>query len=156
MKLRPLLDSDLRRVAQIESAAAVVPWPLSQFRDCLNGDRHEGFILEENSKIIGFSIFSLVMDEASLLNIAIGPQWQGRGYGRLLLETGLQAVRERGASVCFLEVRVSNARAQRLYASLGFKVVGGRKDYYPAKQGREDALVMSRQFADMLSSNDIH
>lgn len=156
MKLRELVTSDLKRVADIEAAAAVVPWPISQFRSCLSETQHHSFILEDKNKIIGFAIFSLVLDEASLLNIAVSPEWQGRGYGRLLLKNGLQCLESLGAEVCFLEVRVSNSTAQSLYASMGFQVVGGRKAYYPAKHGREDALVMSKPILSHKRSNDLH
>jgi ribosomal-protein-alanine N-acetyltransferase len=44
--------------------------------------------------------------------------------------------------VVFLEVRPSNGRAIDLYTSLGFETIGLRRNYYPADQGREDAVVM--------------
>jgi ribosomal-protein-alanine N-acetyltransferase len=50
------------------------------------------------------------------------------------------------ASVCFLEVRSSNAGAIALYQSMGFMQVGERKNYYPDhRRGGEDALILSRQ-----------
>jgi ribosomal-protein-alanine N-acetyltransferase len=46
----------------------------------------------------------------------------------------------------FLEVRPSNAAAQCLYRSAGFNEVGMRRNYYPARVAREDAIIMARQF----------
>ena len=61
----------------------------------------------------------------------------------LLDALGLWA-RARGAQWLWLEVRMSNLRAQKVYAAHGFQRVGVRKRYYPAAGGtREDALVMS-------------
>jgi len=48
------------------------------------------------------------------------------------------------AQSIFLEVRISNYHAMRLYDSCGFVEVGQRRDYYPAANGkREDALMMA-------------
>lgn len=156
MSFREWCQADVLRVAEIECGAAVVPWPVNQFQSCIEGKQHRGFILEQRQQIVGFAIFALVLDEASLLNIAIDPASQGRGWGRRLLEHCLQTVTTLGARECFLEVRVSNTKAQRLYSSMGFEVIGGRKDYYPAKQGREDALVMSKALAVIAASDELH
>jgi ribosomal-protein-alanine N-acetyltransferase len=43
-----------------------------------------------------------------------------------------------------LEVRASNAAAIALYRSAGFEQIGLRRGYYPAANGREDALLMGR------------
>jgi ribosomal protein S18 acetylase RimI-like enzyme len=43
-----------------------------------------------------------------------------------------------------LEVRPSNIPARRLYAQTGFRQVGERRDYYPAANGRENALLLER------------
>ena len=49
-----------------------------------------------------------------------------------------------GAQWLWLEVRVSNHRAQKVYERYGYRRVGDRKNYYPAEHGhREDAIVMS-------------
>ena len=143
MHIRPFTEDDLAAVCAIEAAAAEVPWRIQQFQSSLEAGNHCSALVVDET-VVGFSLFSLVLDEASLLNIAVSPSLQGRGYGRALLLAGLRAMASRGAKQCFLEVRVSNHSAQSLYRSLGFEVVGQRKNYYPARVGREDALVMSR------------
>jgi len=50
--------------------------------------------------------------------------------------------RAAGGRQMFLEVRPSNAPALALYEKAGFATIGRRKGYYPAANGREDALVM--------------
>jgi len=42
------------------------------------------------------------------------------------------------------EVRVSNRAAYNLYTKLGFDEIGMRKAYYPARYGREDAIILAR------------
>jgi ribosomal-protein-alanine N-acetyltransferase len=44
----------------------------------------------------------------------------------------------------FLEVRPSNTHAIGLYESAGFNEFSVRKGYYPAANGREDAILMGR------------
>ena len=50
--------------------------------------------------------------------------------------------RAAGATQIFLEVRPSNEAALALYKKVGFEMIGRRKGYYPALNGREDAVVM--------------
>ena len=66
-----------------------------------------------------------------------------RGAGRAFQGPLLKVARQHGAETAFLEVRESNRRARALYRRLGFVEVGRRRDYYPALNGREDALVLS-------------
>lgn len=147
MQLRLMQADDIEAVAAVEKAAAEFPWPQSQFENSLNSGHH-CTVLEIEGMVLGFTVFSNVVDESTLLNIAVYPDIQGKGYGRLLLDSGLQAQQEQGTKQCFLEVRVSNVSAKKLYSSLRFNVVGERKDYYPTKVGREDAYVMCCDLSD--------
>ena len=78
------------------------------------------------------------------MNICIAPAWQGQGLGRRLLEHWLEECRQRRLAMAWLEVRVSNQAALRLYRTSGFAKTGRRKDYYRAGEGREDAIVMQK------------
>ena len=49
-----------------------------------------------------------------------------------------------------LEVRRSNQRAQKLYLQAGFNEMSVRKNYYPGKQGREDAILMGMDLAFLI------
>jgi len=81
-----------------------------------------------------------------VLNLCIGQNHRGLGLGRHLLRRLLDVARWNGAERVFLEVRPSNPVAQTLYRSIGFEEIGRRPNYYPAKQGREDAIVMALDF----------
>ena len=50
---------------------------------------------------------------------------------------------KRDVFTLWLEVRASNVGARTLYESLGFNEATVRRNYYPAKEGREDAIVMA-------------
>ena len=99
--------------------------------------------------IVGYGLLSIAADEAHVLNVCAAPEEQGRGHGRRLLRALLQLARGRGAQRVFLEVRPSNPAAIALYHAEGFNEIGRRPRYYPAKAGREDAIVMAKElFAD--------
>ncbi len=90
--------------------------------------------------VVGFAAFQLVADEAELRNLAVAPEYQRRGVGRALLEEARKRLVEAGAQRLYLEVRPSNKPALELYQSLGFSLLGVRKDYY--RDPLEDAYVM--------------
>jgi len=151
MLLRTMVSDDLEAVLVIERAATEFPWTTAQFNSSTSDDCT---VVDVDGVVVGFSVFQRVLDESSLLNIAVHPDHQGCGAGRLLLEQGLIQQTRRGAVRCLLEVRESNARARGLYRALGFRQVGERKNYYPGRDSREMAIVMCRDLASALL-NDI-
>ena len=95
-------------------------------------------------QLAGFIVARLIADELHVNNVAVRPEFRGRGLGSMLLQTTLQQGRLRNARMAQLEVRASNTAAQSLYQRCGFEVVGRRKNYYRAPT--EDALLMSLSF----------
>jgi ribosomal-protein-alanine N-acetyltransferase len=134
---------DLSTVIQVETAAYAYPWSEGIMRDCLRVG-YSCWVCELGNDLVGHAVMSIAVGEAHLLNICVGPGWQGRGLGRRLLRRMLRIARERDADTMFLEVRVSNDAAQGLYEAEGFAEVGRRRDYYPARYGREDAIVYAK------------
>jgi len=92
--------------------------------------------------VVGYAVMMSVLDEAHLLNISIAGERQGQGLGRALLNHLIDTARRYGATMMFLEVRPSNKNAIALYESIGFNEFSIRKGYYPAHNGREDAILM--------------
>ena len=82
------------------------------------------------------------VDEGHILNCCIAPAWQGRGFGYSLMRHLIATARGNATVTLYLEVRPSNTRAVNLYQRLDFDSIALRRNYYPADQGREDALVM--------------
>ena len=140
--LRPMREADLPAVMAIEQRAYAFPWTQGVFRDCLLAN-HPAWVLVEDGHVIGYAVLSVAADEAHVLNLCTAPEVQGRGHGRRLLRALLQLARGRGAQRMFLEVRPSNGPAIALYHNEGFNEIGRRPRYYPARDGREDALVMA-------------
>ena len=140
--LRPMREDDLAAVMAIEIRAYPFPWTLGIFRDCLRAD-YPAWVLLREGQVVGYFLMSLAVDEAHVLNVCIAPGQQGLGLGRKLLRSILQLAHARGAQRVFLEVRPSNTGAIALYFDMGFNEIGRRPRYYPASDGREDALVMA-------------
>jgi len=143
VRVRRMQPADLDRVMAIERAAYEFPWTEGILRDCLRVG-YSCWVLEERERILGYVILSVAAGEAHLLNLCIDPACRRQGYGRRLLEHALSVAGRLGAETLYLEVRVSNAAAIALYHAQGFNEIGVRPDYYPARNGREDALVMAR------------
>jgi ribosomal-protein-alanine N-acetyltransferase len=138
--IRKLNIDDLSQVAAIENATQVVPWTDRIFKDCFHAG-YPGWVLEQEDKVIGFTILSIRGDECHLLNLAILPGFQRRGFGLKLLAHAVEIAKKQGAMIIYLEVRESNDRAIALYEKLHFVQIGTRKDYYPAYEGRENGLI---------------
>ena len=106
---------------------------------------HHALVLEVVGKISGFLIYTRLLDEANIDNVAVAAEQQGLGFGRVLLAAALETMAAAGLQRCLLEVRESNLAARALYENNGFVVDGARPRYYQTEQGREDALLMSRR-----------
>jgi ribosomal-protein-alanine N-acetyltransferase len=140
--LRPMREEDVPAVHQVEVRAYEFPWTAGIFRDCLRAD-YPAWVLQVDGRIAGYFLMSIAAGEAHVLNICVAPEMQGRGHGRALLRALLRLARARRAERVFLEVRPSNPGAIALYDTEGFNEIGRRPRYYPARNGREDAVVMA-------------
>ena len=143
MRFRPMRTRDLEALIRIERAAYPYPWTLGNFRDCLDAG-YSGWVGEIEGGLAGYWLMMRVLDEGHILNCCVAPRWQRRGFGRQLMAHLFEVARDHNTRSLFLEVRLSNIAAKRLYETLGFESVGQRRDYYPTDTGREDALVMRR------------
>jgi ribosomal-protein-alanine N-acetyltransferase len=144
IRLRAMRAADLPAVLEVEQSAYEFPWTLDIFRDCLRVG-YDCYVLEGPDGLVGHGIMSVAAGECHLLNICVHPLYQRRGLGRALVEFLLARARAKGARTALLEVRVSNRVAYRLYTRLGFHEVGMRRGYYPARVGREDAILLARE-----------
>ena len=147
VSLRALRESDLNAVMAIELRGYPSPSTRGIFIDCLRAG-YPGLAMERDGLLVGYGVLSIAADEAHVLNICIDPLAQSRGLGRQLLRALVQLAADRGAQRVFLEVRPSNTPALALYHSEGFNEIGRRPRYYPAAQGREDAVVMAIELVD--------
>lgn len=143
LRLRSMRESDLPRIVSIERRAYPFPWPEYQFRYCLR-NQFVCRVLERGGMIEGYGIMAVERNTAHIMNLCVRPESQGQGLGTRLLRHLLTLARRRGLKYAYLEVRPSNYAARSLYYRAGFSEAGRRRGYYPARTGREDALILSR------------
>lgn len=141
---RRMRRSDIEQVIAIERGAYDYPWSERIFLDCLRVGYRAWVAVDAEGHVIGYTLASVVVGEAHILNLCLAADARGSGAAALLLETLMAQAIDEGAYVLFLEVRPSNRAARRLYARYGFEHIGTRPDYYPAGDGHEDAFLLSR------------
>jgi len=140
--LAAMRDEDLADVMAIESVIYSHPWTRGNFADSLVAG-YECRTWRLADELLGYFVLMVAAGEAHLLNLSIAPGWQRKGHGSALLREAIGIARARRARGIFLEVRPSNAGAQSLYTRFGFRRIAVRRGYYPARSGREDALVLT-------------
>ena len=141
VSFRRMGAADLDAVMAIENVIYTHPWTRGNFVDSLNGGSH-CWIMEMQGVTIGYAVLMAGAGEAHLLNLSIAAAWQRRGLGCEMLTYLIDFIKEIKSDAVYLEVRVSNAAARALYAQAGFREIGVRRGYYPAYDGREDAIVL--------------
>ncbi|VAW54407.1 Ribosomal-protein-S18p-alanine acetyltransferase [hydrothermal vent metagenome] len=144
--IRTMNSFDLKQVIVVEEKAYPHPWTLGIFRDCLRVG-YNSWVMTLDQQVIAYAIVMLSPGEAHILNICVDPEYQAKGLGRHLLRHLIKKINQTDIDMVLLEVRRSNANAQLLYQSEGFHELGVRKAYYPAKEGREDAIILAKYLA---------
>ena len=139
--LRAMTTADITALCAIEQQVQYAPWTEKLFSDSL--ERHVCWVAQKDQQVVGFFVVQFIVDEAHLLNIAVDPTQQKQGIGRVLLDNVQQQAIAKKANTIFLELRATNQRALALYQMAGFNEIGLRKNYYPAAQGKEDAVIMA-------------
>ena len=144
--LRPMTEADLPRIHRIELASYEYPWSPGNFADSLQAG-YSMWVREAEGEVIGYYAMMAAAGEAHLLNLTIAPMWRRHGLGRDLLDHCLARACDHHADSVFLEVRISNSAAIGLYHGSGFIDLVVRRGYYPARNGREDALIMKKDLS---------
>ena len=143
LRSRTMTTADLPAVLAIERKNYQFPWEEDVFTDCFKAG-YGCYVCEAMDKVLGYCLLSIAVGEAHVLNISVATDEQGQGIGRKMLQFLVETARGRAETV-FLEVRVSNEIAIALYQDEGFNEIGIRKAYYPATDGREDAMMLALQ-----------
>ncbi len=130
--IAPMKDKDIPQVVEIEKLSFRFPKPEAVFRE----DEHKYLVARDENKIVGYIGIEKILDETHIINMAVHPDYRKLGIGKRLMQHVLN-----DEDVFFLEVRVSNESAKKIYEKYGFKVISVRKGYYA---DGEDAYVMRR------------
>lgn len=138
--IRPATVKDLDAIEAIEQRAFSDPWTKNSFATLI-GERAAYFaVATASNAVIGYVAAWFIGGDGEIGNIAVDRDWRGRGIGTRLLDAALEAAREIGVEVMYLEVRESNDAARRMYERCGFIRVGRRRRYY--RRPEEDALIL--------------
>lgn len=143
-QIRPLEEKDIGEIIEGETKAFGVSlgfdFIYSDFK--LNPYAYY-FVLEIDKRVGGYIALWITYEEADIVNFYVDEEYQGLGFGKMLLEFVIDLCRLSNVQTISLEVRKSNARAISLYEKYGFAFSHLRKEYY---SDQEDALVLIKRF----------
>jgi len=148
-----VLPEHIPAILEIEQAAYPFPWTKGMLADCLKPNYYF-YAMFRQEEIIAYGIMSCILDESHILNLCVSPEYQRQGLGRKMLYWLLDIARKLQSHTVFLEVRQSNQTAQSLYEDIGFNQLGSRKEYYPDRDGREDAIIYAKELTRKTHQND--
>ena len=140
--LRQARVSDLDAVLRIEHRVFSDPWSPESFAPEFDDPYTWFHVAEIDGAMVGYVVARIVAQQGEIANIAVNPAFQSTGLGGKLLDAAIAAAEAAECEAVWLEVRVSNDPARRLYASRGFEMIGRRRGYY--RSPVEDALVLRR------------
>lgn len=140
-----MTEEQLDGVMDVEESSFSIPWSRRDFeKELRENNMAVYYTATEDGRVAGYAGMWHVVNEGHITNVAVHPDFRGRGIGSLLMDALEAEARKREMIGLTLEVRVGNAPAQSLYSSHGFFVEGLRKNYY--HDTKEDAVIMWKYF----------
>lgn len=140
--LRNCSMNDLGEVEKVEKASFLKPYSHYIFYILLK-NYPDGFtVVDDNGKIVGYIIYSIVQDKGIIVSIGVLPDYRQKGIGQMLLDHAINNLRDK-VDYVELQVSVSNAVAINLYRKNSFVIVDIMSRYYP---DGSDAYLMKRMF----------
>ncbi len=140
--IRPMKFDDIDSVYRLELKLFASPWPRFFFENDLNLSYTIAFVSIFQKQIIGYALGSCISDELHIQNIAIDKQWQRKGIAKKLMARMEEEAVARNCRHFYLEVRINNQPAIKLYEKLGYNILYTRYHYY---LDRDDAYVMTKE-----------
>lgn len=132
---------ELPEVLALEARAFEHPWTEQNMRGELDGAHsHVALLRDADGSLLGYVVYWIVVDEATVLRVAVEPSRRRQGFAKRLVDDVLTQARGAGCRTVNLEVRRSNSGALGLYEGAGFNRIAVRAGYY--RQPTEDAIVM--------------
>ena len=143
--IRDLRPEDVAEVLAIEKASFTTPWSEILFMNEIFKPRSlpKAAMIEE--KLVGYICANYLLDEGHILNVTVNPDFRKQGVASRLVQYMIDLLNKEGCLTIFLEVRISNEAALKMYEKAGFRIISARKAYYTLPI--EDAVIMSLQLA---------
>lgn len=150
--IRSMQLSDIDSVYAIEKLAHRAPWSREVLSDCVSVGydcRVLEFTVNDTQQIVGYIICRQSNNVCHILNLCVALSHQGKGYGKFLLQTMLDALSGNPAiNTVILEVRPSNVAAIALYEKFGFHQDAVKKGYYNDDHGLENAILLKKVLSE--------
>ena len=153
--IRRCEDRDLSAVVNINMVT--LPEHYSDyFFESLLRELPEAFIVAEvDDRVIGYIMCKIefgfsnfrklgFVKKGHVVSVAVLDQHRGKGIGKALMLEGINGVISRKSDEIYLEVRISNTQAIRMYQKLGFQIKSRLRSYY---RDGEDAYLMALEFS---------
>lgn len=137
----------ISEIAQIEEQCFSTPWSENSLAEELSNPTAFFVVALLGGKAAGYGGMNCIVDVGYIDNIAVLENMRGRGIGKLILKSFLNAAREKNLCELTLEVRQSNAAAIGLYSSFGFEVMGKRRNFYT--KPAEDGIIMTKRINNL-------
>ncbi len=142
MTIVKLNEEHLKDICRVEESCFQSPWSEDTVKALLKSTNACVLGFFDQDTLAGYIALEWVLDEGSLTNLAVLPEYRRRKIAQNLTEALLLQAKENSLTFVTLEVRVSNIPASNLYRKAGFEEIGVRKGYY--SNPREDALLMTK------------
>ncbi len=143
MRITEMTEKHLPDILQVEQESFTHPWTECMFREEMNGAFSVYRVAEVEGEAVAYIGMWILADEGHITNVAVGEAYRKQGIGGALIDDFIKLAQTKGLCLMTLEVRESNDKAIRLYASKGFVPVGRRQKYY---ENTEDAILMTKFF----------
>lgn len=128
--IRRLELSDVESLTRLDEEIFEQPWEEASFYFSLENEFTYGIGIEKDGELVGYMIFSCILGDANLDNIAIKKEHRKLGLASVLIEKLIKISEENEWNQIMLEVRNSNREAISLYEKFGFRYISTRKNYY--------------------------
>ena len=135
-------STHIGEVVEIEKTCFTSPWTYEGIKEGLNNPNSYYIVYICENRVVGYAGMYSVCSEGYINNIAVLPEFRGRGIAKELLDNIIRYSVLSKLEFLSLEVRISNKVAINLYHSAGFDDVGCRRSFY--SKPKEDALIMTK------------
>jgi [ribosomal protein S18]-alanine N-acetyltransferase len=130
LKLTMARDVDLAAIVELDRLCLEGLWSPDQYAREQESDKSDIVVARLGEQILAYGCVWSILEEAHITILAVDPQFQRCGLGRLILWGLMECAIKRGLERSTLEVKETNLAALGLYQSYGFTEAGRRPKYY--------------------------
>lgn len=138
--LQRLLIDDIVEISNIKKEFIELQWTYDTFIGDIVNPNCICLKVTIDNQIAGYLIAMIIIDECHITNLFVKDCFRARGIGSALMDGLLKEISNKDVKRVFLELRLSNTRAIKLYEKFGFRRIAIRKNLYANPP--EDGLFM--------------